>query len=414
MKNEIAELKAAKKRLENKFAKGGATDETRKLYKDIAGEIADLELQLPLTPAQTIDRGNGSLLNSSDGPFPSFGQQLTAIMRAGIPGGQTDPKLHQVQGAATGLNETTPSDGGFLVQQDFSTMLLESIYETGFLASRCNRISISGNANSIKLPGVDETSRATGSRWGGIQGFWQDEASEKTKSKPKFRNVELSLKKLIGLCYATDELIEDAAVLETVITQGFSDEFGFLIDDAILNGTGAGMPLGILNSGCLVTQDKEAGQADKTIILENLVNMLSRMPMRNRRTAAWFINQEVEPQLYTLSLAVGTGGSSYYMHSGGASASPYSSLFGRPVIPIEQCAALGDLGDVIFADFGSYLLAEKGGIKADVSIHVQFIYDESVFRFVLRVDGCPSLASAITPYKGASDLSPFVVLQART
>lgn len=414
MKNEIAELKAAKKRLENKFAKGGATDETRKLYKDIAGEIADLELQLPLTPAQTIDRGNGSLLNSSDGPFPSFGQQLTAIMRAGIPGGQTDPKLHQVQGAATGLNETTPSDGGFLVQQDFSTMLLESIYETGFLASRCNRISISGNANSIKLPGVDETSRATGSRWGGIQGFWQDEASEKTKSKPKFRNVELSLKKLIGLCYATDELIEDAAVLETVITQGFSDEFGFLIDDAILNGTGAGMPLGILNSGCLVTQDKEAGQADKTIILENLVNMLSRMPMRNRRTAAWFINQEVEPQLYTLSLAVGTGGSSYYMPSGGASASPYSSLFGRPVIPIEQCAALGDLGDVIFADFGSYLLAEKGGIKADVSIHVQFIYDESVFRFVLRVDGCPSLASAITPYKGASDLSPFVVLQART
>ncbi len=403
----IRELKSAKNRLEAKFAKGGATDETRKLYRDVVGQIADLELQLP---AVSLTRQGGSVALTSDGPFSSFGEQLVSVVHAGMPAGQVDPRLFN---AATGLNETTPSDGGFLVQQDFSDQLLESIYETGILAQRCNRIPISGNANSIKLPGVDETSRATGSRWGGIVGYWADEAEEKTKSKPKFRNMDLSLKKLIGLCYATDELLDDAAVLETVITQGFSDEFGFLLDDAIVSGTGAGMPLGILNSGCLVTQAKEAGQANDTVILENFVKMFSRMPARNRRNAAWFINQAVEPQLFTLSLAVGTGGGPVYMPGGGVSASPYSSLFGRPVIPIEQCSALGDLGDVIFADLGAYVLAEKGGIKSDMSIHVRFIHDESVFRFVLRVDGQPSLASAITPFKGADDLSPFVTLEAR-
>ncbi len=405
----IKELKAAKGRLEAKFAKGEATAETRKLYREISGQIADLELSLPQA-SLTSGLGDGSLLNRSDGPFGTFGEQLVSIMAAGMPAGQTDPRLFA---AATGLNETTPSDGGFLVQQDFSTALLESIYETGILAQRCNRIPISGNSNGINLPRPDSSSRATGSRWGGIRGYWADEAEEKIKSKPKFSNLNLKLKKLIGLCYATDELLEDAAALETVIFQGFSDEFGFLIDDALVSGTGAGMPLGVLNAGCLVTQAKEVGQADSSVVYENFVKMFSRMPARNRKTAAWFINQEVEPSLFTMSLAVGTGGSSVYLPAGGASDAPFATLLGRPVIPIEQASQLGDVGDVLFADYSSYLLAEKGGIKSDMSIHVRFIHDESVFRFVLRIDGQPVLASAITPYKGASDLSPFVTLEAR-
>jgi len=43
--------------------------------------------------------------------FNSFGQQMAAIMRAGIPGGRVDPRLLN---AATGLSETVPSDGGLI------------------------------------------------------------------------------------------------------------------------------------------------------------------------------------------------------------------------------------------------------------------------------------------------------------
>ena len=55
------------------------------------------------------------------------------------------------------------------------------------------------------------------------------------------------------------------------------------------------------------------------------------------------------------------------------------------------------------------------GIQTDMSIHVQFLYDESVFRFVLRVDGQPVRASALTPYKGGSGAtqSHFIVLADR-
>lgn len=349
--------------------------------------------------------------------FASFGEQMAAVYRAGLmgkaPGGHIDPRLFN---AASGLNESVPSEGGFLVQQDFSNELLQEVFQTGILASRCRRQPISGNANSMKINGVDETSRAS-TRYGGILGYWEDEAAEKTASKPKFRKIELNLKKLIGLCYATDELLDDAAALEAFIRQAFVGEFGFLLDDSIINGTGAGQPLGVLNAGCLVSVAKETGQTAATVVAENIVNMYSRRFASQTGNYAWYYNQNIEPQLFTMSLAVGTGGVPIYMPPGGLSDAPYGRLMGLPAIAIEQAATLGTVGDIILANFqNGYVLAEKGGIKSDMSIHVRFVYDESVFRFVMRVDGQPVRASALTPYKGGATAtqSHFVALASRT
>lgn len=375
------------------------------------------ELQAPANPPLTRPAPRIEITDRREQDrFHSFGQQLAAVMNAGIPGGRVDPRLLSIKAAASGLGETVPSDGGFLVQTDFSTPLLDQVFETGILASRCRRIQISGSANSIKINGVDETSRAS-TRSGGIIGYWKAEADEKTASKPKFRQIELSLKKLVGLCYATDELLADATALESVIRNGFVSEFGFLLDDAIINGNGAGQPLGILNSGCLVSQAAETGQKAATVLAENVIKMWSRLFASSRPNAVWLINQNIEPQLMTMSLAVGTGGIPIYMPAGGLSGQPYGTLFGRPVLAIEQAATLGTVGDIILADLANgYILAEKGGVQSDMSIHVRFVYDESVFRFVLRVDGQPVRASALTPYKGGANYtqSHFVALATRS
>ena len=338
--------------------------------------------------------------------FSSFGEQLMAAYRAAMPGGKVDERLSTR--AASGLNETTPSDGGFLVQQDFVTELLKKTYETGILASKVKKIPISTNANGMKINAIDEDSRANGSRWGGVQTYWEGEADEITASKPKFRQMELSLKKLTGLCYATDELLQDAAALEAVIRQAFAEEFGFKIDDAILSGSGEGEPLGILNSGAIVTVAKEASQTD-TITVENLIKMWNRLWSRSRANAVWYINQELEPYLYTLKI----GDKPVYIPAGGLSEKPYGTLFGRPVVPIEQCSAAGEVGDIILADIGQYLLIDKGGIKSASSIHVRFLYDENVFRFIYRVDGKPIWTKPLTPYKGSATVSPFVTLAKR-
>ena len=363
-------------------------------------------------PSDTIYAGSIEVKERKQDRFVSLGEQLMAVYRAGAQNGShTDPRLYR----ATGLNEGIPSEGGFLLQQEFSTNLLKRVYETGVLASRCNRLPIGGNSNGIKIPRIVESSRANGSRWGGIRAYWKDEGQQKTASKPAFGQVELSLKKLVGLCYTTDELLQDAVALESYITQGFQEEFGFKIDDAIVNGSGAGQPLGVINAPCLVSVSGETGQDATTIIFENIVKMWSRMFAPCRRNAVWLINQDVEPQLYSLSLVVGTGGVPVYMPPTGLSQTGYATLFGRPVIPVEQCSTLGTLGDILLCDFTQYLLAEKGGIQSDSSIHLKFDYDELVYRFIYRCDGQPWWATALTPYSGSTNtLSPFVGLATRS
>jgi HK97 family phage major capsid protein len=393
-------------------------DEIRKIVSTlerrerVQNELEKPEAALTIPKGARIEMGED---RAEKDKFASFGSLLMAVRNAGIPGGVVDPRL-RIQAAASGLNEGVPSQGGFLIQQDYSTELLQDVFQTGILASRCRKIQVSGNANSIKINGIDETSRAS-TRYGGIIGYWLDEAAQMTAAKPKFRKIELSLNKLIGLCYATDELLSDAVALEGVIRQGFVSEFGFLLDDAIYNGTGAGQPLGILNAGCLVSVAAESGQKAATIVAENVIKMYSRLFAASRPNAVWLINQNIEPQLFTMSLAVGTGGIPIYMPAGGLSGQPYGTLFGRPVIAIEQAATLGTVGDIVLADLSSgYILAEKGGISSDMSIHVRFDYDESVFRFIMRVDGQPVRASALTPYKGGASYtqSHFVALATRS
>ena len=353
-------------------------------------------------------------LRAESGSFKgsTFHDFLNSVRRAETPGLQADSRLFE-QRASSGLNEGVGSEGGFLVPQDFSKEIFRNVLEVGQVASRCRSMIVTGN--SLTLPAVDETSRATGSRFGGIQGYWSSEAETASTSKPKFRQITFSLKKLMALGFLTDELLEDSPAAGQIIAQGFADELAFLLDDAIINGDGVGKPLGLLQSPSLVTASKEVGQAPATLVYENILSMWKRMPSRNRANAVWFINQGIESQLYSMSLAVGTGGAPVYMPGGGVSGAPYAVLFGRPIVPIEQAAALGTKGDIVLADMSQYLLAMKGGgARLDVSMHVRFIYGESCYRAHLRVDGAPLWSSSLTPFKGSDATGPFVCLETRS
>ena len=368
-------------------------------------------LETPDKPA-TVEKKNAALTTQvmDKQKFGSVGENLMAVKVAMSPGGHADPRLFNV---ASGANETVPSEGGFLLQQDFVPGLLEDVITTGVLASKCRRVQISGNANSTKINGIDETSRVA-SRYGGIISYMEGEADKFTGSKPKFRKIELVLKKITGLCYVTDENLEDAAQLEGIITDSFNGEFGFRVDDQIFNGNGVGEFSGIMGAGSLVQVAKETGQKAGTILAENVIKMSSRIFASSYQNATWYINQNTLPQLYTMSIAVGTGGQLVFVPPGGLSGAPYGTLLGRPVVPIEQCATLGTVGDIVLADLSrGYVIAEKGGIQRAMSIHVRFEYAESVFRFILRMDGQPVRATALTPYKGTETLSHFVALATR-
>lgn len=347
--------------------------------------------------------------------FKSFGEQAQMIYQAGMQPHNVDARLKELMvKAPAGMSEGIGSDGGFLVQTDFATEIYRNAMETGILLSQTRRIPLSANSNSIELPAVDETSRANGSRWGGVSVSRLKEAGSASGTKPKFRMMRLTLKKMVGLAYATEEMLQDAAILNTMLPQAFGEEFGFVSDDEILNGDGGGQMLGILNSGATVSVAKEAGQAAATVVAENIFKMWSRCIARSRSNAQWLINQDVEPQLFGMSIAVGTGGVPVYLPAGGLSASPFGQLFGRPVRPVEQCKTIGATGDIYLADLSQYVVAEKGGVRGDVSMHFKFDTVEQAFRFIMRNDGQPLWQKPLTPHTGSSNtLSPFVKLDVR-
>ncbi len=85
------------------------------------------------------------------------------------------------------------------------------------LLSRCDqRTTTKDWATGLKLPGFDEQSRSDKARFGGVASYFVDEADSATASKPKYRTVELSLKKLLAISYVTDELLSDSDLLSVV------------------------------------------------------------------------------------------------------------------------------------------------------------------------------------------------------
>ena len=343
-------------------------------------------------------------------PFNGGGDFLMAVRRATVTGGSMDPRLLPLA-AAAGASEGVQADGGFLVYPEFSQQLIFRTYQAGEVLKRVRRIPMSGPSGELVIPAVDETSRANGQRWGGVTVAWANEADTATSSKPKLRRIVVKPEKLLASFFATDELLADTTALETYALMAFQDEMTFVLEDNILNGGGAGTLLGILNGPAVVQVSKESGQSASTVVAANIIKMRSRMWAPLRKNAVWFINQDVEQQLYQMFIPGTTV--PIYSPPGGLSAAPYATLLGNPIVPIEYCATLGTVGDIVYAAMEEYLLVEKGGVQMAQSIHVKFLTDEQAFRFTHRVGGQPLWNSTLTPKNGTNTLAPWVTLQAR-
>ena len=345
--------------------------------------------------------------------FKNFGDFALAVRDACQPGKRPDERLLLMAKSPAGMNETTNADGGFLVPTEFSKKILERVFAQHNLLSLTDGYTVS--SNTIAFPRNAETSRANGSRWGGVRAYWREEGDQATASRPTFGRLQLTLHKLFVLVHASDELLGDAQgmALEQYLTRVASEEINFVVSDAILNGSGSGQPLGILNSAALVTAPKVTAQDPATVVAQNLVDMWTRLWAPCRANAVWLINQEVESQLHTLTVGTGSAAVLGYLPPGGLAGKPFATILGRPVLPVEWCSTLGETGDIVLADLRHYVTISKGLIESALSIHLRFDYDESTFRFIFRVDGKPWWSAPLTPYKGSSTQSCFVALEVR-
>lgn len=249
--------------------------------------------------------------------------------------------------------------------------------------------------------------------WGatGIVAKWADEAKQFDASKLSTEAAQLKLHKMYAFVMASDELLTDAPRLANRLTKGAAAAIRWKANDSIAYGTGAGQPLGYMNSAALVSIAKESGQAADTLVVENIVKMFSRLLSHSIGRAFWRMNSDVLPQLLTMTLG---GHPIWTPPATGITGAPGGFLLGRPIKFSEHTETIGTKGDVQLVDpKGYYLAKKKQGIKFSSSIHLYFDYDIEAFKWTFRMGGQPFLSAPVSPNKGSNTKSHFVTLDER-
>ena len=403
------------------YVENGIAKEQTQAEYDQELRQAEHEKELRALEKRKLDRAaNIRVVGEREDPaggFKGIAHLVHDVYKAGPDGRNRSEALKSWDAhckTAGHMNEGDDSQGGYLVPPEFRANILNAQIEASIVRQRATVVPMA--TNRISFPAVNDASHATTTH-GGITIYRPGEAGEKSVSKPTFGQVELTLHKLVGMIYVSEEIMTDSPIsIEPMLNKMFGEALAFQEDDDYINGTGINQALGFLNAPCLVTVGAEVGQAADTLVYENIVNMWSRLHPNSHQNAVWLANNDCFPQIAAMGLAVGTGGSAAYMPANGLAGSPYGTLMGRPLILTEKMDTIGDLGDIAVCDFSQYLIGQKssGAISAASSMHFRFNYDEQTLRFVMRTDGQPWWLSALTPRYSTNTLSPFVTLEART
>lgn len=384
--------------------------------KENAGAMNRSALKLDMDVARTAGarpspvfnnpRAAGAPLNGLYPDLYTFMQDVFTSNRQGLQG-EAAVRFEKVRN----YSERVPSEGGFVVPEEFRTQLLRLQMENAVVRPRATVIPM--NAPRLHIPAIDETSRVS-SVFGGVVVYRTEEGAELTESQAAFNSIKLDVTKQTALAHVPNELIRDWGAFGAFIDATIPPAMAFYEDIDFLSGTGVGAPLGALaaaNTALLVINGR-GGQLASTVVWENIIDMYARMLPQSVNSAVWVASPDTFAQLATMALSVGTGGSAIWLTDGRNT--PVLTLLGRPVIMSEKApAALGTQGDLSFVDFGMYLIGDYQTMTIDSSPHVKFTSDKTSFRAIARNDGRPWLQSPLTPHNNSATLSPFIQLATR-
>lgn len=317
--------------------------------------------------------------------------------------------------AASGMGEGVGGDGGFFVPVQHYAGLMDASLQQEVV--RPDAMIVPMTSSSLSIPMFDLSNRSTGIAT--LEGKVTGEGVTASTQKAKSREITLSARKVSILVPTSMELLQDAPQLfGQLLNNAMLEALGQSLDSWFLSGSGAGVPLGILNAPCLVSVAKDASQIAATITPTNIANMVARLAPGSWQRAKWIVSPSALAQLFTLATVTKNVAGTENV-SGHApeffTVLPNGefSLLGRPLVVSDRCQALGTKGDILLTDLKNYLIGIRQNAELLVDSSIGFKESEIWFRLNCRIDGQPALAAPITPRVGSATLSPFVALDNR-
>lgn len=339
-----------------------------------------------------------------NGGFKSFDEFATMALNR-VP----DPRLQK------SWAEGIPSDGGLLVPSEYSAEIFDAAIGEAIVLAKARKYPMFSDTKKISGTCIGDHSEHY---YGGVVGYWRGEGAALIEATPKYRTIELKANKLTCFGKSSIEWFEDAIDGMGSINQTFGKTAAAFLEKAFIKGSGAGEPLGILNSPCLVeTPSQTLGGDDQgvSIVYKNIAAMFSRLAPGSWKNAVWMLSYSALAEIL-ISLAdysppiSGTPRENYVV----LGADGNMSILGRPAFVSEFLPALGTPGDIMLADLTQYAVGVRSDIRLELSKDVYFASAELAHRVIVRVDGQPLWNELMTLEDGSTTVSPFVVIEERT
>lgn len=267
----------------------------------------------------------------------------------------------------------------------------------------------------------DDTTRAN-DVVNGFRGYWLDEASTITDTKPATADRAMKLRKLAYFVPVTDEMKFSAYNVGEQISKELPNAIRYKMNSALFNGAGSGSyePTGLATSGngglISVTRTTQS-----RVIYTDLVNMLKRAYIPNGLSKyRFYISQSVLPEFIGMKWPNDSGTIPAFNVAQNAFASGTAmgtSLVGVPFVVVDSLPALGFKGDIVLSDLSAYICLKpmQEETRIDTSIHFYFDKAVDVLRVITYADFGPTRTAPMTTKSGnPATVSEHVVLTTYT
>ena len=340
---------AAKAFVETKRDKDGIlSEEDAKTYAEMEKKVKDLSAEIERVQAmEAMERElskptstpiTGKPMSGKSEGKAKTGTASNEYKEAMLQAIRT--KFHTISNV---MQEGVDADGGYLVPDEYDDRLIEKLKEENIFRKLCHPVTTSGDH---KINIAASTPAAA----------WIEEGEALTFGDATFSQILLDAHKLHVAIKVTEELLYDSKFdLETFILNAFSKALANAEENAFINGSGTGQPLGILAA----TGGADIGvttASSTTITADEIINLVYSLKRPYRKNAAFLMNDQTVAAVRKLKDGTGT----YLWHEALTADEP-NKLLGYPVYTSEFMPTIeAGAKTIAFGDFDYYNIGDRG------------------------------------------------------
>lgn len=283
------------------------------------------------------------------------------------------PDDNEVKTILKTLNATTPSEGGFVLQEQYSQDIIPLLLsKTAVMELGARRIPMTkGNINLPKLTG-------------GATSYYQGEASNATASQQTFGNVKLSSKKLVTLVPISNDLIRDSSMAaDRMVRDDMVNQMKLKVDYTAMYGNGTAFtPLGIKNG--VATANKTTATGASTLTADIPGSMIGNLMAQNipMLSAGWIFPSQIWSAFYNLKTTTNQYIYRDEMNRGSLNGFPFRI---SNQITTANSTAGTTYFDIFFGDFSEFMFGDEMAFEFMASNEASY-YDGSSLQSAFSQD----------------------------